>query len=118
MDTFFTERGLRQGDPLSPYLFLMCTEVLSSVLSQAQREGRMLVIRASRNGPRVNHLFFADDSLLFGKATKTDCELVMSMLRSYEQGSGQKVNFDKSAIFLSSNTSQAEKEMALNLFNV
>lgn len=96
----------------------MCTEALSSVLSQAQRNGLLSGVRASRNGPRVNYLFFADDSLLFGKATKTECERVMGFLKRYEEGSGQKVNFDKSAIFFSSKTCEEDKMAAAQILKV
>ncbi|KAA3476979.1 reverse transcriptase [Gossypium australe] len=52
------ERGLHQGDPLSPYLFLFCMEALLSMLLQAQKKNILRGIRASINGPKINHLFF------------------------------------------------------------
>jgi hypothetical protein len=58
-------RGIRQGDPISPYLFLICAEVLSSSLIKADREGVLEGVPSSKRGPRLNYLFFADDSLLF-----------------------------------------------------
>lgn len=64
-DVIIPERGLRQGDPLSPYLFLFCMEALSRMLIHAQETHLIKGIRASVNGPRINHLFFADDALLF-----------------------------------------------------
>ena len=57
--------GIRQGDPISPYLFLICAKVLSSLLSRANGMGEMEGVPKSRRGPRLNHLFFADDGLLF-----------------------------------------------------
>ncbi|KAE8657927.1 hypothetical protein F3Y22_tig00116976pilonHSYRG00123 [Hibiscus syriacus] len=63
----YDPRGLRQGDPLSPYLFLFCAQGLSVMLLEAQRRNEIKGIRASLRGSRVTHLFYADDSLLFVK---------------------------------------------------
>lgn len=62
-------RGIRQGDPLSPYLFLPCSEGLSSLLVNA-RERSMVGISICRSCPKISHLFFADDSLIFIKAAR------------------------------------------------
>ena len=58
------QHGLRQGDPLSPYLFILCAEGLSAMLQKAESEHKIEGIKISRHAPRVNHLFFADDSLI------------------------------------------------------
>jgi hypothetical protein len=55
-------RGIRQGDPISPYLFLICAEALSSLLIKANRDGLLSGVPTSKRGPQVNHLFFADDT--------------------------------------------------------
>uniref|UniRef100_A0A2N9I5I3 Reverse transcriptase domain-containing protein n=1 Tax=Fagus sylvatica TaxID=28930 RepID=A0A2N9I5I3_FAGSY len=73
-------RGIRQGDPLSPYLFLLCAEGLSALLRQASISGRLRGIQTSHGGPWVSHLFFADDSLFFSHATIADSERFMDIL--------------------------------------
>lgn len=61
-------RGLRQGDPLSPYLFLICAEPLSFMLRQAKNNWVISRVPTSKRGPKISHLFFADDNLFFCKA--------------------------------------------------
>jgi hypothetical protein len=57
------QRGLRQGDPLSPYLFLICAEAFSCLLNVAEESGDMVGVRVCPNAPSINHVLFADDSL-------------------------------------------------------
>ncbi|KAA3474148.1 reverse transcriptase [Gossypium australe] len=68
--TFIPSRGLRQGDPLSPFLFLFCGEGLSSLMRLALEGKIVRGVKASRSGLQVSHLLFADDCILFGEATE------------------------------------------------
>ncbi|KAK0607443.1 hypothetical protein LWI29_015165 [Acer saccharum] len=102
-------RGLRQGDPLSPYLFLICAEGLSSLITNSESRGDFYGFRCSMGGPKVTHLFFADDSLLFTKATLAECRNIKSLLEFYSQASGQIVNFNKSAVCFSRKIAWPEK---------
>ena len=61
-------------------------------------------VAISRYGPRVSHLFFVDDSVLFCHAIKDECQRVLDILDIYERGMGQKINKEKTDIFFSSNT--------------
>jgi hypothetical protein len=61
-DEIIPSRGLRQGDPLSPYLFLLCAEAFSSLLKKAEEDNLIQGVRICPNAPSVSHLLFADDS--------------------------------------------------------
>jgi hypothetical protein len=108
-------RGLRQGDPISPYLFLICAEVLSSMLTRANSDGLLSGIPTSKRGPHINHLFFADDSLLFCRASTTQWNNLVEILKKYEEASGQKMNNDKTSVFFSKNTTLEERSQVLEL---
>ena len=85
-------RGLHQGDPLSPYLFLLCAMGLQSLIHQAEVDGHIRGVAICRNGPKVSHLFFADDNVLFCRATEAECNKILEILEVHERGSGQKIN--------------------------
>lgn len=96
--SFNASRGLRQGDPLSPYLFILCADVLSSLLTKANQEGKIQGIRVSNRGPSVSHLLFADDSLFFLKADYKNSHNLSLIFKEYEKASGQMINLEKSSI--------------------
>jgi hypothetical protein len=102
---FHLVRSLPQeGDTLSPYIFLLCTEGLSSLLLQAAQEGRITGVPIAAKGSWLRHLFFADDSLLFYRATFQEWGNVMQLIQKYELASDWKINNTKTAIFCSRNT--------------
>ncbi|KAK9985868.1 hypothetical protein SO802_030819 [Lithocarpus litseifolius] len=107
---FFPSRGLRQGDPLSPYLFLLCAEGLSALIKVAVDKGVMSGLAMCRNGPKISHLFFADDSLIFCKASFEECNALQQVLEVYEKASGQQLNRAKTSLFFNGNTPRGVKE--------
>jgi len=87
-DCFQPSRGIRQGDPISPYLFLLCAEGLSSMLRSI---GPLYVsrgVRVSRHAPWVSHLLFADDCLIFTQASKRGADRVAAILVDYVRITG------------------------------
>ena len=77
--------GLRQGDPISPFLFLLCAEGLSALLHQSTSQGLLRGVSTCPLGPRISHLFFANDSIIFCLATLEQCNHLEHLLTIYEQ---------------------------------
>ena len=97
-------RGLRQGDPLSCYLFLFCAKRLNAIFRKASMEGDIEGFSFYKNGPKLARLFFADDCHIFCKSTFVECHKIQTLLDYYEVASGQIINKEKTPPFLSKNT--------------
>ena len=98
MSCITPSRETRHGDPLSPSLFLLCAEVLRSMLSKAERTWVITWVPTSEKGPKFSHLFFADNILLFCKANSVEWQRLTKLLEEYERTSiraeiEQKQNF-------------------------
>ncbi|CAH9124076.1 unnamed protein product [Cuscuta epithymum] len=100
------KRGIRQGDPLSPYLFILVAEGLSALLRQEESRGDITGVAVARGAPKVTHLFFADDSYLFFKAKESECNAIKRVLKTYEDLSKQTINFNKSSVRFSANVKE------------
>lgn len=105
-DSFTPERGLRQGDPISPYLFVLCIERLCHQIETAVGRGDWKSISISQGGPKVSHVCFADDLILFAEASVAQVRVIRKVLESFCLASGQKVSLEKSKIFFSNNVSR------------
>ncbi|RVW72345.1 putative mitochondrial protein [Vitis vinifera] len=96
---FQSSRGLRQGDPLSPFLFIIAMEALSSILKRALQGGYLEGFMAGGRGGEgvvVSHLLFADDTLVFCDASKEHVEVLSWVFMWFEAISGLKINLHKS----------------------
>ena len=102
---FITQsRDIRQGDPLSPYLFLLCAEGLSALLRKVAETWVLHGILSSQHGVCISHLLFVDDGLLFCKATVGECQQLLHILGQYKAASGQAINRQKTALIFCKNT--------------
>lgn len=103
---FMPERGLRQGDPLSPYLFVLCIERLCHLIDISVGRKEWKPIGLSRDGPKLSHICFADDLILFAEASLAQVKVIRRVLDRFCIASGQNVSLEKSKIFFSQNVSR------------
>ncbi|KAL2931509.1 LINE-1 retrotransposable element ORF2 protein [Bienertia sinuspersici] len=101
---FDPQCGLRQGDPLSPYLFLFVMEFLSRRLQRLEETRSITGVKVSRQSPSISHLFFADDSLFTFQATTQSCSTMRQFFSDFGKYTGEIINFDKSLVLFSPNT--------------
>lgn len=108
-------RGIRQGDPLSSYIFLICMEGLTALIQENERRKNIKGIKVARGAPVLSHMFFADDSYIYCQANREAANKVISMLQMYEKASGQKLNAIKSSVFFSSNIAREDRAEICNI---
>lgn len=92
LEHFVPQRGLRQGDPLSPYLFVLCIEVLGHQIKESVSKGRWRGVKLSQSSIAISHMFFADDLILFGEASIAQAKTMASIMEDFRHDSGQRVN--------------------------
>ncbi|KAL5568628.1 hypothetical protein UlMin_025203 [Ulmus minor] len=98
------EKAYDRGDPLFPYLFILCTEILSRLFISKVDNGAIHGLKLTKGGPPLHHLMFADDIFVFGKACATEASSIKDTLDSFCFWSGLSFNNSKSSIFFSANT--------------
>ncbi|XP_074300422.1 uncharacterized protein LOC141631683 [Silene latifolia] len=118
LQQFRPQCGLCQGDPLSPYLFILCMEVLSANVYKAQQEGLLKGIKLSRNSEALTHLFFADDSIFFLHDKNDSVVQLKGILSRYCKASGQVLNDNKSGVLFSPSTKLAKARRCLKVINI
>ncbi|KAL4285122.1 hypothetical protein GQ457_16G012140 [Hibiscus cannabinus] len=85
---FQPQKGIRQGDPISPYLFNLTMERLSHLISHYVSSGQWKAFKLVRNGSPISHLFFVDDLILYAKADIANAEIIDSILSTFGSHSG------------------------------
>ncbi|WMV30092.1 hypothetical protein MTR67_023477, partial [Solanum verrucosum] len=108
---FHSTRGLKQGDFLSPALFILGAEVLSRMLNNLYLNKNYQGFHMEPKGPQISHLSFADDVIIFTSGQRTSNQLIMKTLTTYEQVSDQLINRDKSHSMLPVDSPQGIAEM-------
>ncbi|KAL4298891.1 hypothetical protein AHAS_Ahas17G0046200 [Arachis hypogaea] len=103
--------GIRQGDPLSPYIFVICIDRLSHLIEDMVNEGQWIPFRVGRNGPLISHLMFADDIMLFAEASQGQIRNIKKCLEIFCEASGQVINAQKTQIFFSKKVNNECREM-------
>ena len=99
LDPISPSRGIRQGDPLSPYIFILCVDYLSQLIEEKCNEKMWSPVKAS-SGPAFSHLMFADDLILFAKADLLNCSSIRDILDEFCAVLGQpSVNLSLGFIF-------------------
>lgn len=101
-ETFFPTRGIRLGNCLSHYIFIICMETLSRLLLKGKTDNLIQGFKLKKNSPSISHLFFADDCMLFSKASLSFARNLIKIINIFAKASGQAINFEKSGFFTSS----------------
>lgn len=101
---FSPGRGLRQGDPMSPALFTIFFDLMSRMLAKANEDGLISGVKISCLSPKVKHLMYADDLVVYSKATLDEAIEISRCLQTYCSWTSKEINWHKSTIHFSSNT--------------
>lgn len=113
-----TSRGLHQGDPLSPCLFLLCVEGFTSILEKAKLENQISGVSICKNAPKITNLLFVDDSLLFCQSTQSEVVVISEILQKYAVAFGQSINLQRSLVYFSKNTPSGQRQAFVSTLGV
>ncbi|XP_020673031.1 uncharacterized protein LOC110092712 [Dendrobium catenatum] len=105
--------GFRQGCPLSPYLYIMCSQLMSNSIEQ---RGQNIGIQISPRGPRITHLLYADDVLIFSHVSKEIAKEVKGIVEDFCNWTGQRINVNKSHIIFGHGVSNPRRNKIAKVF--
>ena len=118
LEPFEPSRGIRQGDMLSPYIFILCIEYLSHLIEQKCVEGSWIPLKASRDNLGFSHLLFANDIILFCKVGHDAYGAIFDVLNKFCSKLGQKISLEKSRIYFSPNVKEEERMEVCDLLGI
>ncbi|KAL0890312.1 hypothetical protein Bca101_014295 [Brassica carinata] len=108
---FQSKRGLRQGCSLSPYLFVLCMNVLSRMIDEAAVRGA-IGYHPSCKKLSLTHLCFADDLMIFADGTKKSIEGILRVFEDFDKMSGLKISMEKSTLFMAGNDTSRKETLS------
>jgi hypothetical protein len=100
LSPFYPSLGIRQCDPLSPYLFLLVTDCLSALMKHHESQGLISSIKVSRRAHSISRLLFVGDNLLFFKLDEGQARQVSELILAFEKGTGQKLSPAKCSLLV------------------
>jgi hypothetical protein len=118
LEPFTPSHGVCQGDPLSPYLFLFVANGLSQLLQKEVRQQNLQELHICRRAPSISHLLFADDTLMFLKASEGQAEVINNVIKAFERGTCQLVNLAKCSMMFGSSCSSHDRSRVLEILSV
>ena len=110
IDPIYPLRGIRQGDPLFPYIFILCMDFLRQLIEEKCSMKEWQPIKASQGGPAFSHLLFANDVVLFAKMDYANCVAIRKVLNVFCGVLGQTISEAMSRVYFSPNVDDATKE--------
>ena len=115
---FKSQKGVRQGDPLPPFLFVLVAEVLARLIEREAYSNGIKGFKLARDLMPITHLQFADDLFIFAFDNEENLEKIKYCLETFFECSGQKVNFTKLVIIFSKNTPHSLKTCLANSIGI
>eukprot|EP00253_Pinus_taeda_P009011 PITA_09011 len=109
--TFTASRGIRQGDPLSPFLFILATEGLGRFIKKEREANRIKGLKLWGNNLPLTHQQFVDDIMLFGEPTVKEVKHLRRILDLFAEASGLEINRDKSCVFIFNTVDQVKAHL-------
>ena len=110
LDPILPSRRIRQGDPLSPYLFIICMDFLGQLIEEKCNMKTWQPVKASQSGLEFSHLLFANDLIFFAKADWVNCSAIRDVLDEFCELSRQSVSKAKSRVYFFPNVDRDTRE--------